>query len=173
MQFVYLSRKKLLTSQPLAPPKSPSIDGSFDHFSEPQRTFVASTFSGSPASAQMSLVTAEGTIFLFTSVQVGQGLLYPIDTVASFILSIQQFSSLLQLDRFHSALEAGDLASLVTAQGEISRRVVELDTAGVAAALSLPAWGDQLGLLLATGQGIVRPDLQGGQGGHRNLDMDI
>ena len=82
MQFVYLSRKKLLTSQPLAPPKSPSIDGSFDHFAEPQRTFVASTFSGSPASAQMSLVTAEGTIFLFTSVQVGQDLLSLVVTLA-------------------------------------------------------------------------------------------
>ena len=49
----------------------------------------------------------------------------------------------------------------MTAQGEICRRVVKVDTAGVAAALSLPAWGDQLGLLLATDQGLVRPDLQG------------
>ena len=74
---------------------------------------------------------------------------------------------MLQLDRFHSSLEAGDLASLVTAQDEIERKVVEVDTAGgeVGAALSLPAWGDQLGLLLATGQGLVRPDSQGRLGG--------
>jgi hypothetical protein len=116
MQFVSLGAEggpRLLTGQPLA---GPAAGGG--------ATFAASTFSGAPAAAQMSLVTTTGTVFLFTGVQ---------------------------LDRFHSALAAGDLAGLRAAQGEIERSVVEPGGGAVTAALALPDGR----LLLAAEHGVL------------------
>ena len=119
MAFVSIEQKRLLTSIPLAAPNS----------------LVASTFSGPPTSATMTLASVEGLLFVFTSVQ---------------------------LDRFHQALEAGDMEGLQAAQGAIERSVVEVDCE-VAGAVHLPCISDSAGVLLITEHGILRPGLLGEQ----------
>ena len=119
MAFVSIEQKRLLTSLPLAAPNS----------------LVASTFSGPPTSATMTLASVEGLLYVFTSVQ---------------------------LDRFHQALEAGDMEGLQAAQGAIERSVAEVDCE-VAGALHLPCVGDSAGVLLLTEHGILRPSQHGEQ----------
>ena len=119
MAFVSIEQKRLLTSFPLAAPNS----------------LVASTFSGPPTSATMTLASVEGLLYVFTSVQ---------------------------LDRFHQALEAGDMEGLQAAQGAIERSVAEVDCE-VAGALHLPCVGDSAGVLLLTEHGILRPSQHGEQ----------
>ena len=66
-----------------------------------------------------------------------------------------------QLDKFHQALEEGDVAGLQAAQGSIERNVVEVDCK-VTGAAHLPSF-DSLGVLLLTDLGILRPSLSGDQ----------
>ena len=117
MAFVSIEQQRLLTSLPLAAPAS----------------LVASTFSGPPTSATMTLASVEGILYIFTSVQ---------------------------LDRFHQALESGDMEGLQAAQGAIERSVIEVDCE-VAGAVHLPCMGDSAGVLLLTEHGILRPSLNG------------
>ena len=98
-------------------------------------SLVASTFCGPSTSATMTLASVEGLLYVFTSVQ---------------------------LDRFHQALEAGDLEDLQAAQIAIERSVVELDCE-VSGAVHLPCIGDSAGLLLLTDHGIFRPGPHGEQ----------
>ena len=98
-------------------------------------SLVASTFSGPSTSATMTLASVEGLLYIFTSVQ---------------------------LDRFHQALQAGDMEGLQAAQGAIERSVVEVDCE-VAGAVHLPCIDDAAGVLLITEHGILRPGLHGEQ----------
>ena len=119
MAFVSIEQRRLLTSLPLAAPSS----------------LKASTFSGPTTSATMTLASAEGLLYVFTSVQ---------------------------LDRFHQALESGDMEALHAAQGAIERSVVEVNCE-VVGTVNLPCVGDSVGVLLLTEHGILRPSLHGEQ----------
>ena len=83
----------------------------------------------------MTLASSEGLLYVFTKVQ---------------------------LDKFHQALEEGDVAGLQAAQGSIERNVVEVDCK-VAGAAHLPSFDNSLGVLLLTDLGILRPSLSGDQ----------
>ena len=101
----------------------------------PPSPLVASTFSGPTTSATMTLASSEGLLYVFTKVQ---------------------------LDKFHQALEEGDVAGLQAAQGSIERNVVEVDCK-VAGAAHVPSFDNSLGVLLLTELGILRPSLSGDQ----------
>ena len=101
----------------------------------PPSSLVASTFSGPTTSATMTLASSEGLHYVFTKVQ---------------------------LDKFHQALEEGDVAGLQAAQGSIERNVVEVDCK-VAGAAHIPSFDNSLGVVLLTELGILRPSLSGDQ----------